>query len=351
MQTISHYALDFNGDLAKNLWPAELASYLHGISDDDLESWQIAPLTYEDTCEWATVSAKPNCTDHTHGHIILYRELTFGEQDTIYLVTLRIQGFLGRMELATFGNWDGTMKGAPMAIQHLMLSAGVFPDIWESTLQTVHNVRKLITASLSGGTVADRQADDPHNLYMQRRVFTKVTSFMRNHKSVLDAVDDPSRSAAALKPSWQVTEKLQVGRVIGEVTFACPPSVLSPGDFVDVGVTFDISVKRNASHEKVVRSHLCIEHFAYALLVVIYSVTCSSKGAQSDPVHAASSRILLFSNHASRANLTYCVEKVPADLAWGLPCALSNRTMYLCDSQNNEPVTVWYVGRISEASF
>ena len=59
--------------------------------------------------------------------------------------------------------------------------------------------------------------------------------------SVLEDMDDPQYWASNVSSEWRVTEKLQIGERCddGRVT-SWSYLIVSPGDFVDVGVTVNI---------------------------------------------------------------------------------------------------------------
>jgi hypothetical protein len=63
--------------------------------------------------------------------------------------------------------------------------------------------------------------------------------------SVLSEGDDPHGWISAIADKWRVVEQLQIGRRLVEgQAVSCSPYALSRGDFVDVGMGFDICTSR-----------------------------------------------------------------------------------------------------------
>lgn len=79
--------------------------------------------------------------------------------------------------------------------------------------------------------------------------------------SALAAGDDPHQWAPGVDHIWRVTDKLQTGirEASGNHTL-CSPFVFSQGDFVDVGITFDIATTRQPNGRLRNHVHLSIVH-------------------------------------------------------------------------------------------
>lgn len=77
----------------------------------EMESWQVVPENYEEVCDWAYVGNNEQSVDRTRTHLLLYNELEHAGRQvtdrTVYPVTLRVQGFLSKFNLACLGNWQG----------------------------------------------------------------------------------------------------------------------------------------------------------------------------------------------------------------------------------------------------
>ena len=74
-------------------------------------------------------------------------------------------------------------------------------------------------------------------------------------------MDDPHGWAPAVARDWRVMDKLEIGRRLPDgSTVACSPFALSKGDFVDVGVEFDVSTSRTPNGHVRNHVHLAIAH-------------------------------------------------------------------------------------------
>jgi hypothetical protein len=74
-------------------------------------------------------------------------------------------------------------------------------------------------------------------------------------------VDDPENKCEVLGGRWVVAEKLQIGRLMDNGdTVECSPLALSEGDFVDVGLSFDVALVKAPNGQRRVRVFLCLEH-------------------------------------------------------------------------------------------
>jgi hypothetical protein len=98
--------LDQNGAFTKDLWPSPLLATVDGRPHEELEAWQIMPISFAETCDWAYVSKKKEPADHTRLYQLLYNTPD-AATNTIYPVVLRVQGILGRFEVSPLGTWNG----------------------------------------------------------------------------------------------------------------------------------------------------------------------------------------------------------------------------------------------------
>ena len=93
-----------------------------------------------------------------------------------------------------------------------------------------------------------------------------MTTSSINRPSVVTVLEDPAGRTVPLLSSWRVLDRLEIGRWAENKAIACSSAVLREGDFVDVGISFDIFVlplRRRAYHSNakhLVRAHLNIEH-------------------------------------------------------------------------------------------
>ncbi|KAH7908093.1 hypothetical protein BJ138DRAFT_1208189, partial [Hygrophoropsis aurantiaca] len=439
---------DDRGILIRDLWPDGISESLQLENPNtDIAEWQVVPFTYEETCDWAHVVADVNASDRTHAHLLLYKSPNFDDiqPNEVFPVTIRVQGFLGRFNLSPFGTWNRSDSNGAPAIQHLSLTCSGLVELWTPVVDAIFNIRKLIHASLGSVEREDEHPENAHDIYMQRRVFTKITPQNAHLQDVLTSGEDPSHLRDRVAANWRVTEKIQLGRCFNGEFVACPFTSFSTGDFVDVGASFDISVRRSGGRQRVVRAHLRIEHVLllasakevrhvgmvflcmlqsrsrsrykilhptsvrYSLLSlsafsvsyvgseqtksccycsIIYferektavrrifngstlsdhdsspgedlqtKTTSPPKSAVAlDPdrtFHFGPENIIRFekfANYADPASLTFSVDNIPADGAWGIKKAFSNQLSFLCDPERNEPYTLWICGLLSAVFF
>lgn len=79
--------------------------------------------------------------------------------------------------------------------------------------------------------------------------------------SALTAGDDPHEWAPGVDKIWRVAEKLEIGIRASDGTHAISnSSVFSQGDFVDIGVAFDVATIRQPSGRLRNHVHLSIVH-------------------------------------------------------------------------------------------
>lgn len=97
-----------DGVLARDLWPVELQI---NVSSDVEKSkhllWQVVPPSFEDVCEWACVTKHVGSIDPSRQHIVIYKQPDSVGFPSLFLVTVRLQGFLHSFRLGDVGNWDG----------------------------------------------------------------------------------------------------------------------------------------------------------------------------------------------------------------------------------------------------
>ena len=84
--------------------------------------------------------------------------------------------------------------------------------------------------------------------------------------SIVSVIKDPAGRTIPLQPSWCIVSRVEVGRWMGTKAATCSPSILREGDFVDIGISFDIFVLplrcKQHTHPKkcVIWTHLNIDH-------------------------------------------------------------------------------------------
>ena len=93
-----------------------------------------------------------------------------------------------------------------------------------------------------------------------------MTKSTQHQPSVVTVIDDPAGRTAPLLSSWRIVNRVEVRRWIGNKAVACSLAVMREGDFVDVGISFDIFVlplhRRSfeSDAKRMIRAHLKIEH-------------------------------------------------------------------------------------------
>ena len=289
-----------NGDFLKDLWPIVLASTVDDRHREDLESWQIVPTTFTKICDWAYIAKNQNIVDHTRLYHVLYKN-PGGDQTTLYPVVLRLQGFLGHFELSPLGTWNGWLLGyflksqqlislcsspdtAAGSIQYITLNSGGHTDLWESTHESIRLIRQLVHSSLEGANLfIEPDVNSTRNVYLQCRVFNKVSDYLRMRTyQELEVTNFRLVPKARHHPvSWQKEMILMDGsQVLGSRlydgrTAACSPFVLSRGDFVDIGLVFDISTSRTPNGRIRNNVHLSIVHVLQLVPVCIAQEVCT----------------------------------------------------------------------------
>jgi len=84
---------------------------------------------------------------------------------------------------------------------------------------------------------------------------------LNEQPSILTEGDGPHGWTPKIAKHWHVTKRLQIRSHMRDGrTVACGPFVLSHGDFVDVGIMFDISTSRTPNGRIQNNVHLSIVH-------------------------------------------------------------------------------------------
>ncbi|KAJ7442825.1 hypothetical protein B0H11DRAFT_2251286 [Mycena galericulata] len=256
-------------DWLVNIWPAELRfKNALGIDDpdSDVESWAAVPRTYTGLLNWAYVARNPSPQDMTRSLLLLYKTphvYPGAPSNMLYPVGIRVQGYVEKCNLRGLGNWDG--QGPPQsALQSIVLSGGPeHGSIFQEYIKGIDEVKGYIFKCLSQAAPPSPHREE---LYIARRVFTKVTSANRSAKTVLSPGDDPMMLAHNVARAWRVLSKANVGMYIADdvdpldsVSVPCEPLTIGEGDFVDVCVGFDIVTRfmRGIPHHQI---HLTMEH-------------------------------------------------------------------------------------------
>ncbi|KAJ6497080.1 hypothetical protein C8R47DRAFT_1069136 [Mycena vitilis] len=235
--------------------------------DQPMESYQVVPRGVSLIREWAYVGKNPSSRDRSRALLLLYKQPHIypnAPRGVIYPVGVRVQGFIERLNLKTFGSWTSG-KDPKTAVQHIVLSGGRdHTATFREYKSAVNNIVASIYQSLDARQPAREDSDA---LFIGRRVFSKVGAHNRNVQSALEDGDDPMDNCKVFDNEWRVTQKVKVSMyIVDEVDSAdgarvpCDARSLVEGDFVDVCIGFDIVTARNREHQVTHYVHLNIEH-------------------------------------------------------------------------------------------
>ena len=177
------------------MWPDQIADLdKDSYTLQECYGWQVVPDNFDDLSDWAYLAKNEHATDKKHAHHLLYVVPKGNIQ--LYVVTLRLQGFVARRSLTPLGDWNGQVfphtiqavilrdkkKNLPRdpdsvqtAVQYISLTSGGFTAQWAATHQAIKNIRQLCHNSLPGAeTFIEPDVDPNSDLYVRRRVFIKV---------------------------------------------------------------------------------------------------------------------------------------------------------------------------------
>jgi hypothetical protein len=153
------------------------------------------------------------------------------------------------------------------AVQFIALSSGGFKDQWIATQQAVRNLRQLGHNSIQNGQqFIEPEVSPERNIFLRRRVFTKVPPTGIRPSSDLHVGDDPDGLCANLPQDWVLSGHLQIGRKVANgMIVKCSPLIISVGDFVDVALELDVG-----TGDKYGRTHI---HFGITHVVQLMKAT------------------------------------------------------------------------------
>ncbi|EGO30703.1 hypothetical protein SERLADRAFT_404760 [Serpula lacrymans var. lacrymans S7.9] len=185
-------AMDSNNNVLVKNWPHQLTETLAKAIEPEPHDSVLVPITYHEVY----------CN---HAHLLLYKNPQNGiNNNTLYPVCIQIQGIL---EKSLF-----TLHFAPSATQNITLGSGPFKDQWESLLLAISNLHQLVHISLDENGYKEPPITAMCSLYMQRRVFSKITATNCEVSSALHTTDDPSHKADFVNDKWRVLQKITLAR-------------------------------------------------------------------------------------------------------------------------------------------
>ncbi|KAI0355688.1 hypothetical protein OH77DRAFT_1424630 [Trametes cingulata] len=151
------------------------------------------------------------------------------------------------------GTWNGSLQGAPKAVQTLTLVSGGCHRAFNPQLHALDNVRDFVLKALSRGAPTTEQTDG--KIHLKRRVFDRVRPGDDTGTNIrVPVAEDPLARARKVEGLWAIRHHIEAGvqQTDGRVTRENPRSI-RPGDFVDVAITLQaISIR-------VSRGRRCVE--------------------------------------------------------------------------------------------
>ncbi|KAH7905486.1 hypothetical protein BJ138DRAFT_1228975 [Hygrophoropsis aurantiaca] len=255
------YLLASDGRLVRDLWPKGIGN-LDGahLSPASLEDWQKVPSTYPEICSWAQVARDPTCTEKRRENIIVYCNPPPSDCPTLFPISVRIQGFLEACCLRPLGTWNGEPVTAQNASQTLTLRTNGDDRPWSPIHSAIRHIRQLVQRQLRGDSLYEEPAkENTAILRLFHRVFVKRTD---DHTAdPLPIADDPAQFYPAVAHQWSLADRVRIGRrAANGKTIACSHLGLSPGDFVDVGLTFEIVRHKQKDGPLAFKVHLGFSH-------------------------------------------------------------------------------------------
>ncbi|KAH7904010.1 hypothetical protein BJ138DRAFT_1119823, partial [Hygrophoropsis aurantiaca] len=255
------FLLASDGRLVRDLWPKGIGN-LDGehLSPASLEDWQKVPPTYAEICSWARIARDPTAQERRRENIIVYCQPPSTDSPTLFPISVRVQGILEACCLRPLGNWNGDAASAQRACHTLTLRSNGDTATWSPVLAAVQNIRQLIQRELRGNNIyQEPQMDLKSDLRLFHRVFEKRQG--DGPVTVLSVADDLSQLYPAIAQQWDLADRVRIGRRTenGGRT-ACTHLTLSPGDFVDVGLTFEIVRQKDRNGATAFKVHLSFSH-------------------------------------------------------------------------------------------
>ncbi|KAH7905658.1 hypothetical protein BJ138DRAFT_1118278 [Hygrophoropsis aurantiaca] len=250
-----------DGRLVRDSWPKGIG-HLDGekISCASLQDWEKVPPTYYEICSWAQVALDPSAQERRRENILVYAKPPATEQHTLFPISIRVQGFLEACCLHRLGNWKGNPTNAQRAVHSVTLRSNGEERTWAPIHTAIRHIRQLVQRQLTANNLYEEPPlDTTDDLRLYHRVFQKRQR--KDPATVLPVSEDPNQFYPAISQHWALADRIQIGRRMengGKA--ACSPLTLSPGDFVDVGITFEIVKQKQRDGTWGFRVHLGFSH-------------------------------------------------------------------------------------------
>ncbi|KAH7904556.1 hypothetical protein BJ138DRAFT_1119305 [Hygrophoropsis aurantiaca] len=254
------YLTDSRGDLVQYLWPSEECKRLFTDTPiAEAQRWEIFPTTVEDMVDWAEVIIDKNAVNTFRNRVLIYKASPTGSisTDVVYPVTLRLNGYIDRMDIKRLGNWDGNADNIRFAHQFITLVPGSSRDAWLATVGCLNTTATFISRALS--IPLANETPFKNKISLQRKVFYQHP---RIKPITASFADDPKNWLANVPADWTLDDEVVVGRKTdkGKIVHLSH-MMLSPGDFVEVSAGFDIVFTRDPSTSRnTIKIYLAFEH-------------------------------------------------------------------------------------------
>lgn len=149
-----------------------------------------------------------------------------------------------------------TEDNAYKAVQSIKLGPGPADSPFEAQAQALSNVQRYIMGTIRGGGLSLEEQDDMlrkwrQSVHIGRRVFTKVslcdhfpaTYSQQKVKPGVPAAVYAAGPAARILNRWRIVDEPKIGqRQADSSVRPVPAALLSPGDFVQATVKFNVTV-------------------------------------------------------------------------------------------------------------
>ncbi|KAH7918370.1 hypothetical protein BV22DRAFT_1024712 [Leucogyrophana mollusca] len=207
---------DNDYEFIEDLWKAPYDQFSHRIPRPlEPSAWDCFPHSVEQMVDWAEVILDNDIQDTSRNRVLIYKTPTKVVPDTVYPVSVNIQGILKQFHLDRLGTWDGYAISINLRMCNLTFRQ-----------------RPLQIA------------------------FCRPETCTR-----FSWCDDPHGWCARLSSEWEVMDAVPVAKInkYGTMT-GLSHLLLSQGDFVEVGTEFDIILTRDVNGRSAVKIFLAFHH-------------------------------------------------------------------------------------------
>ncbi|KAG1811914.1 hypothetical protein EV424DRAFT_1542324 [Suillus variegatus] len=220
------------------LWPTPMRKEIQRLpGDNDYASWELFPSSLQAMAEWADIYQDRERKDKSRDQILIYKDIPDAEPDTVYPVTVRLQGLLRQFCVERFGNWSGQEADAVRAVQYVVIASGGHTKAWRATINSLNLACEYVSRRLH---LPMQGIPDKKELYLQRRAFIKRDKPRDAKVPTLTAMQDPNGKYLCIQDNWSIVCPLTIAELTGAGKILPMDAVLlTEGDFVDVGAELD----------------------------------------------------------------------------------------------------------------